>query len=306
MKTGFSFNNKHCSEFGAVMKTVSRPIHPEMKSYIFESPILDGTYDFSAANSYGRAFYKNRVFVISMLVFADNIYLLQDKLSQISLWLSGEGILVFDDMIDVEWKASVINGIDYAPENKGRQAILSVMFNVEPFSFGRFSFGEDVMLDTSIPITAATPLEWGNLSEYYVTSKDHTIPPTVEVFNIGTWYVRPKIRINVQGCRAVSISLGEKTLTYIGNLDPMENIDVVIDFEKQTATDKNGNDLSGNLVGEFFELVPGKNTLTFENHWYDIDRAYGYNIEVRYVPRYMYDLDEEVWEAMYNAQIVSA
>ena len=70
---------------------------------MFESPVMDGTYDFSAANSYGRAFYKNRVFVISMLIFADNICLLQEKLSEISLWLSGDGVLVFDDMESVEW-----------------------------------------------------------------------------------------------------------------------------------------------------------------------------------------------------------
>lgn len=306
MKTGFSFNNKHCREFGAVMKTVSRPIQPEMKSYIFESPIMDGTYDFSAANSYGRAFYKNRVFVISMIVYADNIHHLQDQLSQISNWLCGHGVLVFDDMESVEWKASVISGIDYFPESKGRKAILSVMFNVEPFSFSRFNVGEDVMLDAQIPLTAQTPLDWGNLSQYYIYSEDATTPPAVDVFNIGTWYTRPQISLDVQGCSGVSISCGEKTLTVIGNHTEDESFDIVIDFDKQTVYDKDGNDLSGNVLGEFFELAPGNNTLTFETHWYDTSETQGYYAKVQYMPKYMYDFDEEIWEEIYNAQIVSA
>ena len=301
MRTGFSFNHKHCSEFGAVMRTVSRPIQPEMKSHIFESPIMDGIYDFSDANSYGRSFYKDRVFIISMLIFADNIYLLQEKLSEMSFWLMGEGVLVFDDLESVEWKAKVINGIDYVPESKGRKAILTVMFNVEPFSFGRFTYNEDVLLDANIPLTAATLLNWSNQDQYFVYSEDVDIPPTVDVFNIGTWYARPKIFVNLGNSSGISISCKGKTLTVIGNHTEEESPDIIIDFENQTVIDKDGNDLSGNVSGEFFELAPGKNTLTLEKHWYSIDHIRSYSIGVKYIPRYIYDFDVKKWEEIHNA-----
>ena len=74
MKTGFTFKGRHSDEFGLVMKTSSRPIHPEMKSYTYDSPLTDGVYDFSSANSYGRAFYQNRIFTLIMQIYADDLY----------------------------------------------------------------------------------------------------------------------------------------------------------------------------------------------------------------------------------------
>ena len=66
MRNGFYFKNKHSNDFGVTVQTQSRPIKPEMKIQTYDSPYIDGEYDFSTANAYNREFYKNRVFKMNL------------------------------------------------------------------------------------------------------------------------------------------------------------------------------------------------------------------------------------------------
>ena len=133
MRTGFKFKNKHTRDFGVTAQTQSRPIRPETKSQTYETQIMDGEYDFSAANMHGREFYNNRTFQMDIKVIADNLTALQKKLSKLSAWLMGRGELIFDDTPLVKWDAHIVDTIEYKPEH-GRSAVLSVMFKVKPFA----------------------------------------------------------------------------------------------------------------------------------------------------------------------------
>ena len=58
MRNGFIFKNKHSNDFGVTVQTQSRPIKPEMKIQTYDSPYIDGEYDFSTANAYNVNFIK--------------------------------------------------------------------------------------------------------------------------------------------------------------------------------------------------------------------------------------------------------
>lgn len=283
MKTGFTFKGRHSDEFGLVMKTSSRPILPEMKSYTYESPLMDGVYDFSAANSYGREFYRNRSFTLIMQVYAENLAELQHKISHISVWLTGRGELIFDDTPLVKWCASVLNGIDYAPEKYGRKAVLSVSFDVQPFSECIFDTADGpaldmpIMLDTAIPIDTEAALTFGT--------------NTINVTNCGTWYVRPTLIFDVSessGCFTnLSVECGGKQLS-IGMVSSSYNLKkIVIDLEKHTVKDGNGINLMKYVSGEFFELAPGKNTIKSAGN------IAPFKTQVIYTPEFMYDFDAD-------------
>lgn len=266
MRAGFKFKDKHTRDFGVTAQTQSRPIRPEAKSQTYETPIMDGEYDFSEANMHGRRMYKNRTFTMNLKVAADNFTALQKKLSKLAGWLTGKGSLTFDDTPMVKWDASVDDTIEYKPEH-GKSAVLSIVFKVK--SFARLVFNvldgpcldDDIFLDDDIPL---------DMSSYFTF--EGTGEKTHKVMNIGEAPVRPVINISgVSG--AVTLTCNGHTLTVPG--------DCVIDCEKQIVTRKNTGLMSG-VSGTFFELVPGENILTISNTA---------KVEISYEPRYFHDAD---------------
>ena len=87
MRNGFYFKNKHSNDFGVTVQTQSRPIKPEMKIQTYDSPYIDGEYDFSTANAYNREFYKNRVFKMNLQISAADMSELNSKITKITTWL---------------------------------------------------------------------------------------------------------------------------------------------------------------------------------------------------------------------------
>ena len=130
MKVGFTFKDKHTSDFGVTALTQSRPVLPEVKSYTFEAAAVDGEYDFSEANEFAREFYKDRVIEVDIQAGAENLESLQRTLTRLSKWLIGRGDLVFDDIPHVIWDARIIDTVVYKPERDGRKTVLSVSFRV--------------------------------------------------------------------------------------------------------------------------------------------------------------------------------
>lgn len=266
MKPGFKFNDKHTNDFGVTAQTQSRPIRPETKSQTYETPLTDGEYDFSDANIHGREFYNNRVFKIDLKVIADNLTVLQKKLSKLAAWLMGKGDLTFDDTPVVKWDAHIVDTIEYKPEH-GKSAVLSVLFKVK--SFARLVFNvfdgpcldDDILLDDDIPL---------DTSEYFTFTGEGNHSHTV--MNIGEAAVRPIITISgVSG--AVQLTCSGHTLTVPGNC--------TVDCEHQLVT-YDGASLMSSVSGTFFELAPGANVLTVSKTA---------TIEISYEPRYLHDAD---------------
>lgn len=264
MRAGFKFKDRHTRDFGVTAQTQSRPIRPETKSHTYETPIMDGEYDFSEANIYGREFYNNRTFQMDLKVTADNLTELQKKLSKLSAWLMGKGELIFDDTPLVKWSAHIIDTIEYKPEH-GKNAVLSVVFKVKPFANLIFNVANGPYLDDEIYLDDNIPLD---ISTYFIfegTGKhSHT------VINIGEVPIRPIITVSgVTG--AVTLSCNGHTLTVPGNC--------TIDCERQTVIYEDIS-LMKNVFGIFFELAVGGNVLTVSKTA---------TVEISYEPKYLHD-----------------
>jgi predicted phage tail component-like protein len=285
MRNGFTYKNQHSSDFGIVAKTKSRPILPEMKSYTFESPITDGIYDFSEANEYGRAFYNDRFFEIQLQVSADNLRSLEKKVSRIAKWLKGSGELVFDDMPNVKWRARVISEMGFVPELYGKKAVLTVVFRVEPFSYCFFDTIDGVTIDAQIPLEENLPINIeetmtvelvGGDSAYKSASADLT------VVNIGDVAVRPIIRIS-GSVKNISLSCGGKTLSVNASAEGM-----LVDLDKQTVTDLDGESLMTSVSGEFFEIGEDNDEIAVSMYVKGTAQT-----AAEYVPQFVYDFDLE-------------
>ncbi len=265
MRNGFTFKGKHTGEFNVTVQTQSRPVRPDAKKQTYEAALMDGKYDFTGANVYGRAFYDERVFKYDIQVTADDLRLLQRKLGRLAVWLDGEGELTFDDTPNVKWYARVIDAVEYKPEH-GDTAVLSVTFDVKPFAASLFDVIDGPIIDSDIFLDDKIPLD---LSGYFTFSAVKDVPQTV--YNIGDRHARPKITIeNVSG--TVTVECNGNALTVPSAC--------VIDCEKQTVTDSGGNSLMTRVKGVFFELAPGANTFIL---------SAAAKVTVSYEPKFMYD-----------------
>lgn len=287
MKTGFTFRNKHSSELGLVMVTKSRPILPERRSKPLELPNADGSMEYAAANEYGRAFFKNRTFTVGLCLYASDIYDMERKLSRVAVWLSGNGRLWFDDMPSVYWEAAVIGQIDYAPEQSGTKAVLSVSFDIKPFSAAFFDvlsgpkLGDPVMLGAHIKLGDETTFTFSVSGGGSFTVLNAGTAPARPIFIIShndtTEYAAP----------TWTMVCGERSFGYSAKFGPYKSM--TIDTENYTCDASGyagGSDRMGGFVGEFFELMPGNNIIDFAG-----EENINYTISVSYVPRFIWDAD---------------
>ena len=278
MRNGFEFKDIHSSFFGVSVRTKSRPIRPSAKTFLADVPCRDGSYDFSASNPYGREFYNDRIFTVSMSVYADNMVLMQKKLTQLSNWLCGKGELIFDDMPLVKWTGRVSDEIIYMPEHEGRKAVIEVTFSTEPFSKCIFDSADGPCLDIdAVLIGDNLPIGIDEVYTYTVSGS-----ADLAVMNVGDRYVRPVIEIS-GNASALKLSLADKSLSFTASGD------VTVDFEKQSVTDALG---TVKVSGMFFEFMSGENILHIENS--NTDEL---TVKVHYTPGFMYNLyfDDMNW-----------
>ncbi len=271
MRNGFTFKNRHSSEFGVTVRTKSRPITAGVKSVTADLPYRDGEYDFSAANPQGRDHYKKRTFVLSLGITADNLTALQSKISKLALWLTGSGELIFDDLPLVVWKAKVADEILYMPEHGGTAAETEVSFSVEPFGEGLFGT-EGPLLGHPLRLDSEIPLSTDCLYEHTVDGSGN-----ISIVNFGDMPVSPVIDIT-GNTGNITLSLGEKTLSFSAG-----GKSVTADFEKQTVRTEGG--VIG-VTGEFFELSAGTNNIAVTN-----SASGDITVKVSFKPKYMYGAD---------------
>jgi predicted phage tail component-like protein len=271
LRNGFKFKDRHSSEFGVTVKTKSRPIRPEAKTYMLDLPMRDGAYDLSAANEGGREYYYDRTFTMVLNVCADSLRELQNKLSSLSGWLSGSGDLIFDDMPETVWYGKISDEIIYAPERGGKCAALEVSIRVKPFA--KCIFGtEGPVLDTELPIDSGIALIFEELMRFTVTGS-----AVLKVHNFGERPIRPKVTIENGG--SVIMELGEKRLSFDSGGS------CIVDFEERSVT-ANGENIA--VSGEFFELSSGENSVRFENS--DSEEV---TVEFSYTPEFNYGVNPD-------------
>lgn len=270
MRNGFSFNGRHTSEFaGITVRTKDRPVFPSVKESVYNADEMNGEYDFSDVS--GHEYFNTRNFQIDFGIKADNLNQLQKKLSALSRWFKGRGMLIFDDVPLVKWNVRIVDSVSYKPENNGTKAILSVTYKAMPFSELVFDVIEGPCLDDEIELDSEIPLD---AEEYLTFSGTGTY---TNVPNVGDVHVKPVITVTgATGAVRVANNGVSITVTHSG--------DFVIDCEKEQVYSGNTS-LMNKTTGEFFELAPGTdNTLII---------AGNATIQINYTPKFLYDVDTD-------------
>lgn len=272
MRNGFKFKNIHSSDLGVTVKTKSRPIRPEVKSFTADIPCRDGTYDFSRSNPMGREFFYDRIISVSVFVQTDSLEAMQNKLSELAVWLTGEGELIFDDMPHTVWNGRILDEIIYLPEHAGRCAVIELSFKVKPFSTCVFS-SDGPVIDFEVPLDYNIPIGIDAYLKGTVTGNG-----SINVLNFGDRPVRPVIKLTGSAEDVIINACGKK-------LSFSASGDVIIDCANQNVKDDSGYIA---VSGEFFELRAGVNEINITN-----SNTSEVSMELSYSPEFTYGVNPE-------------
>ncbi|QAT43437.1 distal tail protein Dit [Aminipila luticellarii] len=126
---GLSFRNIHSSFFGIGVRSDDRSVIPELRKNEFTIPGKHGATD------YGMNTYEKRtISVILGLMENANHEELRLKARDIAKWLSGQGMLIFDDEPDKAYEAGVYGYIGIEQIELVPAGILTVNFECQPFA----------------------------------------------------------------------------------------------------------------------------------------------------------------------------
>lgn len=299
MKTGFTYKGIHSDTFGITLKTQDRPIIPSVKSKSYSALCMDGSYSFDSANPYKRGFYDERIFLLALQIHGENLSDLERKMSGIAVWLIGSGELIFDDTPFVKWQARCSDNISFAPEIRGKKAVITVQFTVYPFARSIISTLSGFTIDADIPLDFNIPIGINSLYTGILTSSaaSETKSVSIAVPNIGDRPARPVITVSAPEGAAVpsayftkvTLSNGENTLTVSnrGSTGTIQSLSV--DFERQSLS---SNGTVTGIEGEFFELPAGN---TYINVTMDTVNqtlsSVDYTVTVDFTPEFVWNLD---------------
>ena len=92
MSMGFIFDNKHSGDMGVVFKSTDRTLLPAKRVTQYTIPGKSGTYDIEDG-------YENREIVCTVAFVGEGYHYagVRTRARAVAEWLSGEGLLVFDD-----------------------------------------------------------------------------------------------------------------------------------------------------------------------------------------------------------------
>ena len=253
----FKYNGKNSfTEFGIIAKSVKRPLLPTLKKKQLVIPGRHGSYDF------GDNTFDNRTISVLLQFVGQNINDLRLQARNIAAWLSGGYTpLTFDDEPDKYYLARVYDGIDLNSFALAGEA--TVTFECMPFALYQVSTGEDVLLDSVLPLDSNILLN--TVDAYTVAVKGNT---SCAINYWGTQEVGldspdgSKFDIIITGSfTTLSITLNGKTINYVV---PMSGQTLIINNVDATIKIGSTNMLS-NCTGDltdFLKLVPGINTAT--------------------------------------------
>lgn len=281
MRKGFKFKGVHSNDMGITVRTKSRSVTPSVREALFTVPLGDGVINLSADNRYRRPFYEDRIFEAELNITAGGIDALERKLSKIAAWLMGSGDLIFDDMPEIVWKAHVIESLNFTPQRGGHKTVLTAAFRTEPFGYYFLGSADDVLLGLDMVLESPVYLDWSGEFTYSVSDESESL----SVYNAGTHYVRPKIKISSGNDFSIdSVLHGDRKIIF-NNCTGLR--DIIIDCENQTITNSGGDNLMTYAEkAEFFELEPGKNELTVNTSGTALRTVF-----FDYIPRFIYHAD---------------
>lgn len=126
---GFTFRNIHSSTFGIGVRSVDRSLIPGLRKNEFVIPGRHGTLDFGL-NTYEKRPIQVRIGLLKKANWQE----LREKAREIASWLSGKGMLIFDDETDKAYDAAVYNYVGIEQIELLPAGLLEVTFECQPFA----------------------------------------------------------------------------------------------------------------------------------------------------------------------------
>jgi predicted phage tail component-like protein len=123
---GFTFNDKNSSSFNIVARSDDRSLLPEKRRNEFIIPGRDGAVD------YGNNTYNNRIITVTITLVSRSLPDLREAARAAAKWLSGEGLLIFDDELGKAYRAKVYQPLSITQLVSCGEA--SVPFECRPFA----------------------------------------------------------------------------------------------------------------------------------------------------------------------------
>jgi predicted phage tail component-like protein len=123
---GFTFRDRHSSEFSVVAKSDDRSLLPEKRRNEFIIPGRDGAADF------GGNTYEKRTISVTLGIVSRNLEELRTLARVAAKWLSGEGLLIFDDEPGKAYRAKIYQPLSL--NNLVTFGETSVPFECAPFA----------------------------------------------------------------------------------------------------------------------------------------------------------------------------
>jgi len=123
---GFKFNDRHSKEFHVVALSDDRSLLPEKRRNEFVIPGRDGVLD------YGNNTYEKRIITVDLAFASYNLPDLRGLARAAAHWLSGTGLLIFDDEPDKAYRAKVYQPLAITQLTTTGET--SVPFDCNPFA----------------------------------------------------------------------------------------------------------------------------------------------------------------------------
>lgn len=241
---GITFKGIHSSSFEIFIEEITRPLRAARREKTMVVQGRHGAYRFPGET------YDSKIVQVKFKSVDKTKVAARLKVREIAEWLSGKGMLWFDDEPD-----KCYNAVIYSDVPLDVNYILSgfiIQFECAPFDSLKYK-ANDIILDSDLLLDSRIRLD-----DSYSFSINAS--GTVEVNNFGTFAVRPVIEIT-GSFSTFSISIGGKTLNYT---EAILNETVKIDNDLYTVKKGTTNKLSV-ITGDtdyFLELQPGVNEIT--------------------------------------------
>ena len=127
---GFTFRNIHSSEFGIWVKSDDRTLLPEMRKEEYEISGRHGTVDFNKHPTYAKRIINMRLGSVSNETWEE----LRKDLRKLAGWLSGKGLLIFDDEPLVGYRAAVYSAVSLEQLHLLPVGAFQIPFEAQPLA----------------------------------------------------------------------------------------------------------------------------------------------------------------------------
>lgn len=179
MKLGFTFNNVHSDDMGVVFRSTDRTLLPPKRVTQYTIPGKSGTYDIEDG-------YENREISCEVSFVGEDYQYpgVRTRARAVAGWLSGEGLLIFDDEPEKAYSAKVISGISI--EQIAITGRCEVVFLCGPFAES-IQYNQQIVNSVSLP--HSEPVNVNGTQEtdclIYITARGNITNLTVTRVNVN-------------------------------------------------------------------------------------------------------------------------